>query len=78
MPACAMTPDATPDECFAVLHRASWSLAESHWLTAGGVARCADGTNAEYVLRAEADSLAVAGRAACAQARSLGMLGRAV
>jgi hypothetical protein len=69
-----MEPYPTPDECFARLHRAGWSVGDVRLLTAEGPAWWVSGTNGENALNARGRTQAEAWHNACLQARALGML----
>jgi hypothetical protein len=63
-------------EHLAELHRAGWSVGDAAFVTdAGGLVWVVSGHNGENPIRAEGLTPAVAWRAACDQARALGMLG---
>ncbi len=65
-----------PDESFAQLHAAGWSMGDVRILTPSGPRWLVTGTKGENALRAEGVSQAEALARACEQARALGMLGR--
>jgi hypothetical protein len=60
-----------PDDSFARLHAAGWSIGDvgtvANWLVTG--------TNGENVIRAEGQTQAEAWHRACQQAEAVGMLG---
>jgi hypothetical protein len=66
----------SPDECFARLHRAGWSVGEASFLTPAGEVWQVSGSNGENQLRARGTTQAEAWRSACDQAEALGMLRR--
>jgi hypothetical protein len=67
----------TAEECFARLHAAGWSVGEAAFTGASGLGWVVLGYNGENLIRATGSTSGQAWRAACAQARALGMLGRA-
>jgi hypothetical protein len=66
----------SPDECFARLHRAGWSVGEASFLTPAGEVWQVSGSNGENLLRARGATQAEAWWNACQQAETVGMLGR--
>jgi hypothetical protein len=64
------------EHCFALLHRAGWSVVETCWLTAAGFIWRVDGRNGENAIRAEASTKRKAWLSACLRASALGMLRR--
>jgi hypothetical protein len=64
----------SPDESFARLHRAGWSVGDVRLLTAEGPAWWVTGTNGENALSAQGRTQAEAWHHACLQAKALGML----
>jgi hypothetical protein len=66
----------SPDECFARLRRAGWSVGEASFLGPGGEVWRVSGRNGENLLRAEGATQAQAWWRAIQQAEAVGMLGR--
>ncbi len=64
-----------PEESFARLHAAGWSVGDASVLTAGGVRWLVTRANGENVIEARAPTQAEAWHRACAQAEAAGMLG---
>jgi hypothetical protein len=65
-----------PDESFARLHRASWSVGETSFVGAAGECWQVSGVNGENQVRAQGRTQAEAWWNACQQAEALGMQGR--
>jgi hypothetical protein len=63
-----------PDESFARLQRAGWSVGDVRLLTAEGAVWWVTGSNGENAIRAEGRTQAEAWARACEQAKALGML----
>jgi hypothetical protein len=71
-----MADDDPTADCLAALHRAGWNIGDTALLTdSGGLVWVVSGSNGENLIRAEGATPAAACRAACDQARTLGMLG---
>ena len=68
----------SPDESFALLHAAGWSVGDVRVLTGEGPVWQVTGTNGENRIAARAETQAEAWHQAAGQARSLGMLGRSL
>jgi hypothetical protein len=71
-----MSAHPSPDECFARLHRAGWSVGETSFFGSCGEVWLVSGSNGENLLRAEGLTQADAWWRACQQAEALGMLRR--